>query len=441
MAQISSKVTIVISAISLSLAGTTSALALTEISGTTHFLTSSITQNAVSDAVCKVGTAGTNGTNGANGETGTAGSTGANGATGACGPTGAAGAAGATGAAAQWSAVSEDVVPTQDNVFSLGTPDKRWKSLQLGPGTLYIQDQTTGAQAGLTVKSGALLLDGTDSLRIGNIQLTATGLKTLTPNTNLTIGDIGGSGSVKLESPLEFPDGTKQMTAMLNGLTGPQGAQGLQGLQGPQGIPGAAGAKGDIGLTGPQGAQGVPGIQGLQGVAGVQGAQGVAGVGVNMKGSYATMASFIAAALVGNPGDAWIITAGGSLMVWNTTTSSWNDAGDIQGPQGLQGPQGAQGPQGNQGLQGVKGDTGLQGPQGAQGIQGPKGETGSTGATGAKGDTGATGPQGIPGTIAPYGKQYVCVVTTGNKKLMYWGTCSSQGLSGSEYYILATFPF
>ena len=429
MAQISSKFTIVISAISLSLAGTTSALALTEISGTTHFLTSSITQNAVSDAVCKVGTAGTNGTNGANGETGTAGSTGAKGATGACGPTG------ATGAAAQWSAVSEDVVPTQDNVFSLGTADKRWKSLQLGPGTLYIQDQITGAQAGLTVKSGALLLDGTDSLRIGNIQLTATGLKTLTPNTNLTIGDIGGSGSVKLQSPLEFPDGTKQITAMLNGLTGPQGAQGPQG---PQGIPGAAGAKGDIGLTGPQGAQGVPGIQGLQGVAGVQGAQGVAGVGVTMKGSYATMASFIAAALVGNPGDAWIITSDGSLMVWNATTSSWNDAGDIQGPQGLQGPQGAQGPQGIQGLQGVKGDTGLQGLQGLQGIQGPKGETGTAG---AKGDTGATGPQGIPGSIAPYGKQYVCVVTTGSKKAMYWGTCSSNGLSGSEYYILATFPF
>jgi hypothetical protein len=32
------------------------------------------------------------------------------------------------------------------------------------------------------------------------------------------------------------------------------------------------------------------------------------------------------------------------------------------------------------------------------------------------------------------------VVTTQKKNAMYWGTCASQGLSGTEYWILATFP-
>lgn len=117
-----------------------------------------------------------------------------------------------------------------------------------------------------------------------------------------------------------------------------------------------------------------------------------------------------------NTGDAWIIVSDGSLMAWNTGTTTWDNVGALQGPQGLTGPQGAQGPQG---------------PQGIQGIQGPKG------------DTGATGPQGPAGTIAPYGKQFVCVKQTGQLKTMYWGTCVSNGLTNgnlNEYWILATFP-
>ena len=397
--ELSNKSAIIVSAVSLAFAVSTTSFAVSEATGTTHLLTTAMTNNAYTNAVCKVGATGNVGLNGTNGETGTAGTPGKTGATGACGP------AGAKGADAQWSAVSADVIPTEDNKFTLGTLDKRWKSLQLGPGTLYIQDQVTGAQAGLTVNSGSLLLDGADSLRIGNVQLTKTGIKSILSNEDITIGNLGDRGYLTLARALKFPDGTTQSTAMLNGLSGPQGPQGAQG---PQGITGEAGPKGDTGATGPQ---------------------GQAGVAVNMKGSFPTMAAFRSAALVGNPGDAWIIVADGSLMVWNSLSLSWDDVGDLQGPQGLQGPKGDTGPQGPQclqGPQGAKGETGTAGIQGLQGIQG------------VKGDTGAQGPAG---TIAPYGKQYVCVVPSGAKRVMYWGTCSSQGLSGTEYYILATFPY
>jgi hypothetical protein len=380
------KVMMLFSAAAITVAAGSASFAISEATGNSHFLAQAAQTYALNVAVCQTGATGSSGSNGTNGETGT---TGAKGEAGTCGPTGA---TGAKGLDAQWSEVSQDIVPTEDNKFTIGTTAKRWKSLQLGPGTLFIQDQVTGAQAGLTVNAGTLLLDGADSLRIGNVQLTATGIKSLLPNQDLTIGALGDQGYLSLSRALKFPDGTTQSTAMLNGLTGPQGEQGPQG---PQGQPGATGA------TGPQGATGATGPQ------------GAAGVAVNMKGSFPTLAAFSTAALVGNPGDAWIIVSDGSLMVWNTLTTTWDDAGDLQGPQGLQGP---------------KGDIG------AQGIQGIKGD---------KGDTGATGPQGPAGTIAPYGKQFVCVKTVGLVKSMYWGTCASQGITGNtnEYWILATFPY
>ena len=53
-----------------------------------------------------------------------------------------------------------NLIPSEDNKFVLGSTSARWKSLQLGPGTLYIEDQKTGKQAQLTVSDGALQING-----------------------------------------------------------------------------------------------------------------------------------------------------------------------------------------------------------------------------------------------------------------------------------------
>jgi len=130
--------------------------------------------------------------------------------------------------------VSGDLIPTKDNVFTLGTSENRWKGLQLGPGTLFIEDNQTGKQAGLTVSKGALLINGINSIKIGETQLTAAGLL--------------------------FPDGTVQKTATLVGATGktgpagpagPAGEKGATGMSGgPQGFTGATGATGPSGTSG-----------------------------------------------------------------------------------------------------------------------------------------------------------------------------------------------
>ena len=192
---------------------------------------------------------GTNGTDGAQGSAGPSGAPGANGTNGAEGAQGSVGPSGAPGTngtngtngvdgvcnASTLASISGNVVPAVDNYYTLGLPDYRWKSLQLGPGTIYIQDLSTGAQAGIAVDNGSLLIDGTDSLRIGNIRLTSTGLESIVSGQDISIGNRGDLGFLVPSRGIKFPDGTTQTTATLQGPTGPQGPTGATGPQGPVG--------------------------------------------------------------------------------------------------------------------------------------------------------------------------------------------------------------
>lgn len=197
----------------------------------------------------------------------------------------------------------------------------------------------------------------------------------------------------------------------IQGETGPQGIQGIQGVQGEAGPTGPQGVQGEVGPTGPTGADstvagptGPQGIQGIQGIAGPTGPQGIQGetgptgatgpqgTSINLKGQVATVDDL---PTVGNlVNDAYTVAADGDLYVWDGLT--WNNVGQIVGPQGPTGPQG---------IQGVQGDTGPTGPQGEVGPTGPQGIQGETGPTGAQGDVGPTGPQGIQGEVGPTGPQ------------------------------------
>lgn len=199
-----------------------------------------------SDAPLK-GVAGAPGTAGTPGTEGTTGATGSTGATGETGPAGAPGSTGAQGAPgvcdiAELLSVNGNLVPTLDNTYSLGTETLRWKSLQLGPGTLWIQDSVVvpPTQVAIRVANGAMLLDGADSLRVGNVRLTATGLTSELPNSPITLGDNSFNSYVQLQTNgLKFKDGTIQSTAALGGTIGPPGPQGPQGPQGPAGRDGS----------------------------------------------------------------------------------------------------------------------------------------------------------------------------------------------------------
>jgi hypothetical protein len=179
----------------------------------------------------------------------------------------------------------------------------------------------------------------------------------------------------------------------------------VQGIQGDPGPAGPQGVQGNPGPSGPQGVQGNPGASGPQGPQGVQGIDGADGTGVNILGSYDSLAALTAAHPTGNAGEAYLVS--GSLYVWNTGSGKWENVGNIQGPQGVQG------------VQGVKGDPGPAGPQGIQGNPGPAGPQG------IQGNSGAAGPQGIQGNPGPAGPQSQTVIPFASATTAYVGTTTT----------------
>jgi len=175
------------------------------------------------------------------------GAPGAPGETGVAGIPGPVGPEGACQAPMNLAALRANLIPAKDNTFSLGSSQYRWKDIQVGPGTIYLEDKDTGLQVGLTVSSGTLLLDKVENLRLGNIRITKDGIESLIPGQDIRIGNITDRGYLSVANGIKFPDGSIFTQAPSNGA---QGATGPQGSQGPKGDTGATGA------TGPQGPAG-----------------------------------------------------------------------------------------------------------------------------------------------------------------------------------------
>lgn len=443
---------------------------------------------------------------------GPAGPTGPAGVSGTQGQPGAPGATGPTGPGVDLLNVPTDIVPDVDNTHALGTIEKRWSDLFLGPGSLIIADETPGlpdqvisakdgyiytrnlenspigfdtgsfkvAPSGIVTIHADEIIDATKALVNINasesnityprtfagtllqltaqdgqsarlvldsfgyaqysvitgrtargtveqpaavqtndvlFRLTAHGYGTTNFNQSLTridmeaaenftdtaaatrisfqttptgsktiqrVAQIDSDGFSLERGGIKFADGTIQTTAQFVGPVGPTGATGPAGADGISNIPGPTGP------TGPQ------------------------GQGIDVQGSFPTLAAFNAANLIGQPGDFWIIEADGSLLTWSAGTSSWLDLGDLLGPQGPTGPQGLSitGPTGPTGATGadstVVGPTGPTGSIGFPGATGPTGAVGATGPNGLNGvpgPVGPTGPQGDPGTVGPTGAQ------------------------------------
>lgn len=95
-------------------------------------------------------------------------------------------------------------------------------------------------------------------------------------------------------------------------------------------------------------------LAGPRGPQGVQGPQGEVGSSIVIKGSVPNVGALPS---VGNSiNDAYLVESNGHLYVWGG--SSWVDAGNISGPQGIPGPTGPTGPTGPQGFTGATGSRG-----------------------------------------------------------------------------------
>ena len=327
--------------------------------------------------------------------------------------------------------IRSDLLPETDNRYTLGSFDKRWKGIHVGPGTLYITDITLGTDAELTVDNGVLRINGTNQLQVGQLKFVNNTIESTELSTDIQIGVLEATANLVINrnivlgerKSLIFQDGTRQFTAPINadwnavgglaeirnkpsllqglqgpagpkgdtgttGLTGPKGDTGATGPVGPKGdtgVVGASGPKGDAGAVGPQGETGIAGPRGPAGIKGDTGLTGATGL-TGPKGDTG------ATGPTGLKGDAGAAGPQGDTGLTGAT--------GLTGPKGDTGATGPAGPKGDAGAAGPKGDTGL---TGATGLTGPKGETGDTGPAGPKGDAGAAGPKGDTGLTGATG--------------------------------------
>lgn len=224
--------------------------------------------NSIDDLNGLTGTKGDTGLTGATGvpgEKGDKGATGAKGETGATGSTGATGATGPAGVCTYVETLVTNILPSRDNIYTLGNTSYRWKELYLGPNSLNMIDEGNGKDVKINVQNGILALDNADTLRFGNLKFTATGIASDDPALDITIGDGLDTGFLKVPTGIKFADNTTMETAPvpIPGPSGPPGPIGLTGLKGDTGLTGLTGPKGDTGATGATGATGPAGTGGL----------------------------------------------------------------------------------------------------------------------------------------------------------------------------------
>jgi len=114
-----------------------------------------------------------------------------------------------------------DLIPAADNVYTLGTSQSRWKSINVGPGTINITDQTLLTETSLTVNNGVLQVNGANQLQVGQLKFIDNTIESTTDNIDIQIGLTTSSADLKFNrnvrlapgKTLTFGDGSVQSTA------------------------------------------------------------------------------------------------------------------------------------------------------------------------------------------------------------------------------------
>jgi hypothetical protein len=95
--------------------------------------------------------------------------------------------------------VTTNIVPDTDNTRSLGTAEKRFSEIHIGPGTIYITDDVTGDDAGLTVSDGVLQIDGANQLQVGQLKFVDNNIESTSGSTAIEIGQTSSSANLVLK--------------------------------------------------------------------------------------------------------------------------------------------------------------------------------------------------------------------------------------------------
>ena len=113
----------------------------------------------------------------------------------------------------------EDLIPSVDNTYSLGSELLRWKEVHFGPGTLFMQDQNNaGLNAELTVVDGVLKIDGANQIQVGQLKFIDNTIESITGAEDIQIGYLEDTANLVLNRNVILGEGKTFNTTGLTTL-------------------------------------------------------------------------------------------------------------------------------------------------------------------------------------------------------------------------------
>ena len=98
--------------------------------------------------------------------------------------------------------VNSDIIPVTTNTNRLGTPAKRFRELWLGPGTLYVADESLGVDQALGANNGNFYIKGGAGFNVGEFTLRDNQIAITNPSRDILFGTTLATGNVVFNRPI-----------------------------------------------------------------------------------------------------------------------------------------------------------------------------------------------------------------------------------------------
>jgi len=117
--------------------------------------------------------------------------------------------------------VNTNILPVTNNISSLGSPTKRWKSIYLGPGTIYVFDETLGKDLSIGARDGLLYVQNGAGLSVGEFTFIDNQIRIANSARDIIIGSTGATASVVFNRAIKVKNnlGALAFEVDRNGIT------------------------------------------------------------------------------------------------------------------------------------------------------------------------------------------------------------------------------
>ena len=104
--------------------------------------------------------------------------------------------------------INTNLLPIATNSKSLGSPTRRWKEIWVGPGSIFVQDETLGTDLRLTAIDGNFVAAGSAGLKVGEFTLHDNTIKISSLERDIEIGDAAATGNILFNRPIKVISGS-----------------------------------------------------------------------------------------------------------------------------------------------------------------------------------------------------------------------------------------